>query len=32
MGQASLEGVFTRFTEEDARRDLAGRILEAMRA
>lgn len=31
VGQATLEGVFTRFTEEDSRRDLAGRILEAMR-
>jgi ABC-type Na+ transport system ATPase subunit NatA len=30
--QTSLEGVFTRFTEEDAKRDLAGRILGAMRA
>jgi ABC-2 type transport system ATP-binding protein len=30
--QSSLEGVFTRFTEEDIRRDLAPRILEAMRA
>jgi ABC-2 type transport system ATP-binding protein len=29
--QPSLEGVFTRFTEEDARRDLAERILGAMR-
>jgi len=32
MDQTSLEGVFTRFTEQDVRRDLAGRILEAMRA
>jgi ABC-2 type transport system ATP-binding protein len=32
MGQASLEDVFTRFTEGDAKRELAGRILEAMRA
>jgi ABC-2 type transport system ATP-binding protein len=32
MDQTSLEGVFTRFTEEDAKRDLAGRILGAMRA
>jgi ABC-2 type transport system ATP-binding protein len=29
--QPTLEGVFTRFTEQDARRDLAGRILGAMR-
>jgi ABC-2 type transport system ATP-binding protein len=29
--QASLEGVFARFTEEEGKRDLAGRILEAMR-
>ena len=32
MDQTSLEGVFTRFTEEDAKRDLADRILGAMRA
>ena len=32
MDQTSLEGVFTRFTEEDAKRDLARRILEVMRA
>ncbi|HTS65727.1 MAG TPA: ABC transporter ATP-binding protein [Candidatus Acidoferrales bacterium] len=32
MDQTSLEGVFTRFTGDDVRRDLAGRILEAMRA
>jgi ABC-2 type transport system ATP-binding protein len=32
MDQTSLEGVFTRFTEEDSKRDLAGRILGAMRA
>ena len=32
MDQTSLEGVFTRFTEADIRRDLAPRILEAMRA
>jgi hypothetical protein len=31
LGQPSLEGVFARFTEGDAKRDLAGRILEAMR-
>ena len=30
--QASLEGIFARFTEEDGKRNLAGRILEAMRA
>jgi ABC-2 type transport system ATP-binding protein len=30
--QPTLEGVFTRFTEQDARRDLADRILGAMRA
>jgi ABC-2 type transport system ATP-binding protein len=30
--QTSLEGVFTRFTEEDAKRNLAQGILEAMRA
>jgi len=30
--QASLEGVFTRFTADDNRRDLAAGILEAMRA
>jgi ABC-2 type transport system ATP-binding protein len=30
--QPSLEGVFTRFTEEDSRRDLADRLLGAMRA
>jgi hypothetical protein len=29
--QPTLEGVFTRFTEQDARRDLADRILGAMR-
>jgi ABC-2 type transport system ATP-binding protein len=29
--QPSLEGVFTRFTEEDTRRDLADRLLGAMR-
>jgi ABC-2 type transport system ATP-binding protein len=32
VDQPSLEAVFTRFTEEDARRDLASGILEAMRA
>ena len=31
MDQPTLEGVFTRFTEEDAKRDLANRLLEAMR-
>jgi ABC-2 type transport system ATP-binding protein len=31
MDQTSLEGVFTRFTEEDVKRDLADRILGAMR-
>jgi hypothetical protein len=30
--QPSLEGVFTSFTEADTRRDLADRILGAMRA
>ncbi len=30
MDQASLEGVFTRFTEEESPANVAGRILEAM--
>jgi len=30
MDQTSLEGVFTRFTEEEGQRNLAGRILEAI--
>ena len=32
MDQPSLEGVFARFTEEEGKRNLAGRILEAMRS
>ena len=32
MDQTSLEGVFTRFTEDENKRDLAKGILEAMRA
>ena len=31
MDQPSLEGVFTHFTQEENKRDLTGRILEAMR-
>jgi ABC-2 type transport system ATP-binding protein len=32
MDQPTLEGIFTRVTEDDGKRNLAGRILEVMRA